>query len=180
MVTGDGIHGTTRGDGIHGTTRGDGIHGTTRSTAGGRGAAAGTTWIFRGDWRRDPRDDAPGSKPGRRAWINAGTTLPRSNDARSTQVAGGPADAYEALVAAGDAGAEWTRPEDEWDALAVNYTSGTTGRPKGVVVHHRGAYVQALSNCVDFDGLQTDGVVRSFAARIFSDASRRRRGVRLG
>ena len=75
-------------------------------------------------------------------------------------VVGGRADGYEALVASGDAAAPWTQPEDEWDALALNYTSGTTGRPKGVVVHHRGAYVQALSNTIDFGGLPADGGTR--------------------
>ena len=44
----------------------------------------------------------------------------------------------------------WTLPEDEWDAIALNYTSGTTGNPKGVVTHHRGAYLNALSNIVSW------------------------------
>ncbi|WP_291296381.1 AMP-binding protein [Elioraea sp.] len=54
--------------------------------------------------------------------------------------------AYEALLAGGDPGWAWLRPEDEWDAIALNYTSGTTGRPKGVVYHHRGAHLLALGN----------------------------------
>ena len=75
-------------------------------------------------------------------------------------VVGGPGATYEAFVASGDAGSGFVRPRDEWDALAVNYTSGTTGRPKGVVLHHRGAYILALSNAVDFGGLGGDGACR--------------------
>ena len=55
---------------------------------------------------------------------------------------------YEDFIAAGDAGYVWQRPGDEWDAIALNYTSGTTGNPKGVVYHHRGAYLLALGNVV--------------------------------
>src|SRR5690606_29954641 len=55
---------------------------------------------------------------------------------------------YEAFVAGGDPGFEYSLPEDEWDAIGLNYTSGTTGNPKGVVVHHRGAYLNALGNVV--------------------------------
>ncbi|MDU0961061.1 MAG: AMP-binding protein, partial [Bradyrhizobium sp.] len=53
---------------------------------------------------------------------------------------------YEVAVAAGDPGFEPRRPADEWDAIAMSYTSGTTGNPKGVVTHHRGAYLNAVSN----------------------------------
>jgi len=53
---------------------------------------------------------------------------------------------YEAAVASGDPDFVWRRPEDEWDAIALGYTSGTTGNPKGVVTHHRGAYLNAVSN----------------------------------
>ncbi|CCD88588.1 putative Acetyl-CoA synthetase with AMP-binding domain [Bradyrhizobium sp. ORS 285] len=53
---------------------------------------------------------------------------------------------YEAAVAAGDPAFEPRRPADEWDAIAMSYTSGTTGNPKGVVTHHRGAYLNAVSN----------------------------------
>lgn len=53
---------------------------------------------------------------------------------------------YEAFIAAGDPDFVGLRPGDEWDAIALNYTSGTTGNPKGVVYHHRGAYLNALSN----------------------------------
>ncbi|MEE8273017.1 MAG: acyl-CoA synthetase [Alphaproteobacteria bacterium] len=53
---------------------------------------------------------------------------------------------YEELVAEGDPDADWTGPADEWQAIALNYTSGTTGNPKGVVYHHRGAYLNAIGN----------------------------------
>ena len=53
---------------------------------------------------------------------------------------------YEALLAKGDPAFAWEPPEDEWDAIALGYTSGTTGNPKGVVTHHRGAYLNAVSN----------------------------------
>ncbi len=55
---------------------------------------------------------------------------------------------YEDFIADGDADYAWARPGDEWDAIALNYTSGTTGNPKGVVYHHRGAYLLALGNVV--------------------------------
>lgn len=53
---------------------------------------------------------------------------------------------YESWIAKGDADFEWILPNDEWDAISLNYTSGTTGNPKGVVYHHRGAYLNAASN----------------------------------
>ena len=55
---------------------------------------------------------------------------------------------YEQFVAGGDPEFVWHLPLDEWDAIALNYTSGTTGNPKGVVTHHRGAYLNATSNVV--------------------------------
>ena len=55
---------------------------------------------------------------------------------------------YEALLAAADPGFAWIMPEDEWESLALNYTSGTTGRPKGVVYHHRGAYLMTMGTVV--------------------------------
>ncbi|HYC36560.1 MAG TPA: acyl-CoA synthetase [Usitatibacter sp.] len=57
---------------------------------------------------------------------------------------------YEAFIAAGDEGFEWAPPPDEWDAISLNYTSGTTGNPKGVVYHYRGAYLNALNNILDW------------------------------
>ena len=53
---------------------------------------------------------------------------------------------YEELVAGGDPHFSWIMPRDEWDAIALNYTSGTTGDPKGVVYHHRGTYLLAMGN----------------------------------
>ncbi|MEQ8395465.1 acyl-CoA synthetase [Thalassobaculum sp.] len=53
---------------------------------------------------------------------------------------------YESFLASGDPEYRGIRPADEWDAIALNYTSGTTGDPKGVVYHHRGAYLNALGN----------------------------------
>jgi len=55
---------------------------------------------------------------------------------------------YETFLAAGDPGFEWIMPEDEWESIALNYTSGTTGRPKGVVCHHRGAYLMTTGTPV--------------------------------
>ncbi|MFD0936082.1 AMP-binding protein, partial [Methylobacterium trifolii] len=55
---------------------------------------------------------------------------------------------YEALLAEGDPAHDWAMPDDEWDAISLNYTSGTTGDPKGVVYHHRGAALLALGNVV--------------------------------
>ena len=58
---------------------------------------------------------------------------------------------YEDFLAEGDAAFEWTPPDDEWRAISLNYTSGTTGDPKGVVYHHRGAYLNALSNALGWN-----------------------------
>ena len=58
---------------------------------------------------------------------------------------------YEDFLAGGDPDFAWQLPADEWDAIALNYTSGTTGNPKGVVYHHRGAAVNAISNILEWD-----------------------------
>ena len=58
---------------------------------------------------------------------------------------------YEELIASSDSLDNWEKPLDEWDAIALNYTSGTTGKPKGVVYHHRGATLNAVSNILDWD-----------------------------
>jgi len=55
---------------------------------------------------------------------------------------------YEALLAEGDPAYVWSLPQDEWQALALNYTSGTSGRPKGVVYHHRGSYLMSMGTVV--------------------------------
>jgi 3-(methylthio)propionyl---CoA ligase len=58
---------------------------------------------------------------------------------------------YEAFLGTGDPDLAWSPPSDEWNAIALNYTSGTTGNPKGVVYSHRGAYLNALCNIVTWD-----------------------------
>ncbi len=57
---------------------------------------------------------------------------------------------YDDLLEQGDPEAPWIMPDDEWESIAINYTSGTTGRPKGVVYHHRGAYLSATANILSW------------------------------
>jgi fatty-acyl-CoA synthase len=64
---------------------------------------------------------------------------------------------YEAFIAAGDPDYTWKKPDDEWDAISLNYTSGTTGNPKGVVYHHRGAYLLGQGNVLT-GGMQKHSV----------------------
>ncbi|MTH36414.1 AMP-binding protein [Paracoccus limosus] len=58
---------------------------------------------------------------------------------------------YDALLAEGDPDFDWPMPANEWDAISLNYTSGTTGDPKGVVYHHRGAALNAMANIISWD-----------------------------
>jgi fatty-acyl-CoA synthase len=58
---------------------------------------------------------------------------------------------YDSFIAQGDSEYAWHMPADEWDAICLNYTSGTTGNPKGVVYHHRGAATNAISNILEWD-----------------------------
>ncbi|MGK0172709.1 MAG: fatty-acyl-CoA synthase, partial [Gammaproteobacteria bacterium] len=74
-------------------------------------------------------------------------------DINDVEAAGGHAIGekdFEAFLLEGDADFGWQGPDDEWDAIALNYTSGTTGDPKGVVYHHRGAFLNAMSNAMVF------------------------------
>jgi len=72
------------------------------------------------------------------------------------EIADGPGDMqfadieYEDFLSQGDPGFAWSPPADEWAPIALNYTSGTTGNPKGVVYHHRGAFLNALGNAILF------------------------------
>ncbi|MCK5273582.1 MAG: AMP-binding protein, partial [Alphaproteobacteria bacterium] len=58
---------------------------------------------------------------------------------------------YEAFLETGDPDFAWSPPADEWDSISLNYTSGTTGDPKGVVYHHRGAYLLAIGNILTWN-----------------------------
>ena len=71
-------------------------------------------------------------------------------DAAAGYPASGRYQTYDALLKSGDAAFEWIMPADEWESLALNYTSGTTGRPKGVVYHHRGAYLMTMGTVVSW------------------------------
>ncbi|HJS33822.1 MAG TPA: acyl-CoA synthetase [Alphaproteobacteria bacterium] len=74
-------------------------------------------------------------------------------DIDDPQAAGGKSlgeTEYEKFLSEGDAEFAWRPPDDEWQAICLNYTSGTTGDPKGVVYHHRGAYLNALGNALAF------------------------------
>ncbi len=93
----------------------------------------------------------------------------------------GTAD-YEDFVAGGDEDFAWSMPDDEWDAISLNYTSGTTGNPKGVVYHHRGAALMAYTNTIHAGmakhaGLSLDAADVPLQWLVFSlDARRSRPG----
>ena len=92
---------------------------------------------------------------------------------------------YEELLSEGDPDFAWQMPRDEWDAISLNYTSGTTGDPKGVVYHHRGAYLLAMGNVLtcamaQASGLSVDAADVSLQRLVLSlDAVDRRRHPRL-
>ncbi len=71
-------------------------------------------------------------------------------DTVAGRTASGTYTDYEAFLAEGDPDFAWIMPEDEWESIALNYTSGTTGRPKGVVYHHRGAYLNAMGQVLSW------------------------------
>ncbi|MFX0547604.1 acyl-CoA synthetase [Roseovarius sp. S1116L3] len=76
-------------------------------------------------------------------------TVIEYRDAEFSGPAAAPdAEDYEAFLSTGDPDFDWLMPLDEWDAIAINYTSGTTGDPKGVVSHHRGAYLLSQGNAL--------------------------------
>jgi fatty-acyl-CoA synthase len=77
-----------------------------------------------------------------------GPTIIEVVDAEAGLEPSGRYDTYEALLGEGRPDAAWIMPGDEWESLALNYTSGTTGRPKGVVYHHRGAYLLAMGTAL--------------------------------
>ncbi|UWR23198.1 AMP-binding protein [Sulfitobacter sp. S190] len=71
-------------------------------------------------------------------------------DAAAGYPATGRHPTYEDTLATGDPAFDWLMPDDEWESLALNYTSGTTGRPKGVVYHHRGAYLMTMGTVISW------------------------------
>ena len=77
-------------------------------------------------------------------------TLIEVPDAEAGFPATGNYETYENFLKTGDVNFDWIMPEDEWESLALNYTSGTTGKPKGVVYHHRGAYLMTMGTIVSW------------------------------
>ncbi|MCY4303290.1 MAG: AMP-binding protein [Aestuariivita sp.] len=72
------------------------------------------------------------------------------HDVHSEFPASGRHLTYDVLLSEGDSNFTWIMPEDEWESLALNYTSGTTGKPKGVVYHHRGAYLMTMGTIISW------------------------------
>ncbi|MFY0597658.1 MAG: AMP-binding protein [Cognatishimia sp.] len=85
------------------------------------------------------------------AMDGTGPSIVEVADPNAGITASGRYPEYEDLLAAADAGFQWIWPKDEWESLALNYTSGTTGRPKGVVYHHRGAYLMTMGTLVSWN-----------------------------
>ena len=79
-----------------------------------------------------------------------GPTIIEVADPQSGHPATGRHPEYEDMLAKGDPAFDWVMPQDEWESIALNYTSGTTGRPKGVVYHHRGAYLQTMGMVISW------------------------------
>ena len=79
-----------------------------------------------------------------------GPTLIEVPDDAAGYPATGRHPTYEQVLAAADPAFDWIMPQDEWESIALNYTSGTTGRPKGVVYHHRGAYLNAMGQVISW------------------------------
>ena len=84
------------------------------------------------------------------AMDGAGPEIIEVPDPQAGFAATGRYPTYDDLLAGGQPDAPWIMPEDEWESLALNYTSGTTGRPKGVVYHHRGAYLMTMGTVVSW------------------------------
>ncbi|MEO0390270.1 MAG: AMP-binding protein [Pseudomonadota bacterium] len=84
------------------------------------------------------------------AQAGTGAQLVECPDPEAGFAATGRHPVYEDLIAQGDPSFDWILPKDEWESLSLNYTSGTTGRPKGVVYHHRGAYLMTMGTPISW------------------------------
>jgi 3-(methylthio)propionyl---CoA ligase len=82
--------------------------------------------------------------------VGKGPAIIEVPDADAGFPATGRHPVYEDILAAADPGFDWNMPTDEWESLSLNYTSGTTGRPKGVVAHHRGAYLMTMGTVISW------------------------------